>query len=503
MATGLGNAAVWRSVTPSRTSSQMENSFGSFIVKAQIVLLLSTLTEDNHEQNQLEIRSLSEQHGIDTYLHFIRRLIAHSHARLSSNNNSTAFDASISLTFRLLLQEIQRLARDPYLAERFRDGVDRGEGEVFQRFDFIRFVDRVGLRPLERLVLAAPIVSSPVRKEFSAQAQTVLKQEFKNAILSLCHSPSFDLADLSPNQVSKLLGSLLSDPPADSPVLDASQRQALIVAAQAKYGKDTVAPMLQRILPSLSLPPGTTLVQALVQLGPDITADPDAVRALLARFGITDVSPPHDEQVVDVVSNLSRKAAEGEVICDMAALVHALNSFPNANLNWATVIKSFDVPDRHGVDTPTLKLLIAILLGCSRDANPHPVTGFWTIWSNGLYQLRLLDALLSLPGDTFNLVQLPGRRVVTVEDVAIASPTIESLAANVQGHTWNSLDLFEVLVKLADSESTEIRGVVREMLDKAIKISAELVHMGLLQVSDAPRNEISSEYSHKLRTMFL
>ncbi|KAJ3775594.1 Not1-domain-containing protein [Lentinula raphanica] len=486
----------------------MENSSGNTtnihtIVKAQIVFLLSTLTEDNYERNQLEIRSLSEQHGIDTYLHFIRRLIAHSQARLSSNNNSTNFDASNSLTFRLLLQEMQRLARDPYLAERFRDGVDRGEGEVFRNFDFVRFVDRVGLRPLERLVLAAPIVSSPVRKEFSAQAQTVVKQEFENAVLSLCHNPSFDLADLSPNQVTKLLGSLLSDPPADSPVLDASQRQALIVAAQTKYGKDTVAPMLQRILPSLSLPPGTTLVQALVQLGPDITADPDAVRALLARFGITDVSPPLDEQVVDIMLNLSRKATEGTVICDIAALVRAFNSFPSANLNWATVIKSFDVPDRHGVDTPTLKLLIAILLGCSRDANPHPVTGFWTIWSNALYQLRLLDALLSLPGDTFNFVQLPGRRIVTVEDVAIASPTIKSLAANVQGHTWNSLDLFEVLVKLADSESTEIRGVVREMLDKAIKISAELVHMGLLQVSDAPWNEIRLEYSRKLLTMFL
>ncbi|KAJ3833392.1 hypothetical protein F5878DRAFT_632836 [Lentinula raphanica] len=261
--------------------------------------------------------------------------------------------------------------------------------------------------------------------------------------------------------------------------------------------------MLQRILPSLSLPPGTTLVQALVQLGPDITADPDAVRALLARFGITDVSPPQDEQVVDIMLNLSRKATEGAVICDIAALVRALNSFPSANLNWATVIKSFDVPDRHGVDTPTLKLLIAILLGCSRDANPHPVTGFWTIWSNALYQLRLLDALLSLPGDTFNLGQLPGHCVVTVEDLATANPTIKSLAANVQGHTWNSLDLFEVLVKLADSESTEIRGVVREMLDKAIKISAELVHMGLLQVSDAPWNEIRLEYSRKLLTMFL
>ncbi|KAJ3741975.1 Not1-domain-containing protein [Lentinula detonsa] len=486
----------------------MENSSTSTtnihtIVKAQIVFLLSTLTEDNYERNQLEIRSLSEQHGIDTYLHFIRRLIAHSHSRLSSSNNPTVFDTSNSLTFRLLVQETQRLARDPYLAERFRDGVDRGEGEAFRNFDFVRFVDRVGLRPLERLVLAAPIVSSPVRKEFGAQAQTVIMQEFENAVLSLCHNPSFDLADLSPNQVTKLLGNLLSDPPAESPVLDASQRQALIVAAQTKYGKDTVAPMLQRILPSLSLPPGTTLVQALMQLGPDITADADTVRALLARFGITDVLPPQDEQVIDIMSNLSRRATEGAILCDIAALVRALNSFPSANINWAIIIKSFDVPERHGVDTPTLKLLIAILLNCSRDTNPHAVTGFWSIWSNALYQLRLLDALLSLPGDTFNFVHLPGRRIVTVEDVAVASPTIKSLAANVQGHTWNSLDLFEVLVKLADSESTEIRNVVREMLDKAIKISAELVHMGLLQVPDAPWNEIRLEYSRKLLAMFL
>ena len=75
-----------------------------------------------------------------------------------------------------------------------------------------------------------------------------------------------------------------------------------------------------------------------------------------------------------------------------------------------------------------------------------------------------------------------GHRIVTVEDVAAASSTIKSLTANVQGHTWNSLDLFEVLVRLADSDDADIRNCVRDMLDKAFKISAELVHMGLLQV---------------------
>ena len=104
------------------------------------------------------------------------------------------------------------------------------------------------------------------------------------------------------------------------------------------------------------------------------------------------------------------------------------------------------------------------------------------MWKNLLYQLELLDALLSLPADTFNFVSLPGHWIVTAGDVAAVSPTIKSLAANVQGHTWNSLDLFKVLVQLADSDNADMRNCVRDMLDKALKISAELVHMGLLQV---------------------
>jgi len=59
-ATGPGSAPR-RSVTPSR-SSHMDNPPSTnihTIVKAQIVFLLSTLTEENFERNQVEIRSVS------------------------------------------------------------------------------------------------------------------------------------------------------------------------------------------------------------------------------------------------------------------------------------------------------------------------------------------------------------------------------------------------------------------------------------------------------------
>ncbi|TDL27216.1 Not1-domain-containing protein [Rickenella mellea] len=482
----------------------MDNSSNSnihTIVKAQIVFLLSTLTEDNFERNQLEIRSLSEQHGITTYLHFIRRLIVHSQARLVSTAAPSAFETSTSLTFRLLVQETQRLARDPFLADRFREGVDKGEGDIFRHFDLVRFSDRIGLRPLERLILAASIASAPVRKELAAQATQIIRIEFDNAIVALCQRPCFDHADLSSSQAAQLMANLLSESPPEHPLLDATQRQALLAAMQSKYGFEALGSRVHQILTMMSLSSGTSLVQTLIELGPDITSDSDIVRALLNRFGITDQKPPRDAQIVEIFSNLGRLAAEGATLCDVGALVRALNSF-NVQLNWAKVIESFDWPDRVGVDTATLKLLISVLHNAPRDAEPHAVAGFWTKWSNSLYQLRVLDALLSLPSDTFNFVSLPGRRVVTVDEVASASPTIKSLAANVQSHTWNSLDLFEVLSRLGDAESPEVRGCIHDMLDKAVKISADLVHMGLLQVP-RPWNAIHMEYTQKLLSMFL
>jgi CCR4-NOT transcription complex subunit 1 len=187
--------------------------------------------------------------------------------------------------------------------------------------------------------------------------------------------------------------------------------------------------------------------------------------------------------------------------------------------SWPQLIKVLDRPERNGADTSTLKLVVSILLACPPDANPHVVEAFWTKWNNPLHQIKLLEALVSLPSDTFNFVRVPGRRVVTVDDVAGASPTIKALAANVQGQTWNSLPLFEILMSLADLEIVDVKAVVREMLEKAVRISSELVHMGLLQVpvsilhilsfiqiltqSQKPWNEIQHEFASQMLAMFL
>lgn len=80
-------------------------------------------------------------------------------------------------------KETKRLARDPFLAYRFRDALDRGDTDIFRNFDLVRFADRIGLRPLERLVLASSIASQPSRKEFAQQAATIIRIDFENAVL--------------------------------------------------------------------------------------------------------------------------------------------------------------------------------------------------------------------------------------------------------------------------------------------------------------------------------
>jgi CCR4-NOT transcription complex subunit 1 len=198
---------------------------------------------------------LTNEHGLDLYLHFYRRLIIQ--ARPVSASAPAAFDPSVQLATRLLAQETQRLARDPFLADHFRDAVDRGEGEVFRNFALGRFLDRLGLRSLERLVLAAAILAAPTRnQDLPDQARGVLRAEFDNAVLALCQTPAFDGgADLGLDHVAKLMTNLLADLPGDVAVLDVTQRQALIMAAQTKFSTQAIAPILQRILPSISYVP--------------------------------------------------------------------------------------------------------------------------------------------------------------------------------------------------------------------------------------------------------
>lgn len=63
-----------------------------------------------------------------------------------------------------------------------------------------------------------------------------------------------------------------------------------------------------------------------MQLGTDISSEPEVMRGILARFNVTGSNPPQDDQVVDIFTQLARLAVEGPVSCDVGTLVQVLSN---------------------------------------------------------------------------------------------------------------------------------------------------------------------------------
>ncbi len=86
------------------------------------------------------------------------------------------------------------------------------------------------------------------------------------------------------------------------------------------------------ILPCNSLPSGTTLVQLIVQLGPDLTSNANVLRGALGRFGISEHQTPSEAQNVELLSTLGRLAAEGTPMGDIGLLVQMMSAFVSCGL---------------------------------------------------------------------------------------------------------------------------------------------------------------------------
>lgn len=77
-------------IHPGSNNSNSNTGSVSTIVKAQIVFLLSTLTEDSWERNVSEIRTLISQNAPEMYHHFLRRLIVNAAPVLQSLQSQAA-----------------------------------------------------------------------------------------------------------------------------------------------------------------------------------------------------------------------------------------------------------------------------------------------------------------------------------------------------------------------------------------------------------------------------
>ncbi|GAA5875884.1 hypothetical protein JCM8547_001694 [Rhodosporidiobolus lusitaniae] len=392
------------------------------IVRAQIVFLLSTLSEDNFNKNRDEIRSLIDLHGPAPQQHLIRRLVSGSSSLLSSSSstpsspNSTLPNAALHL--RLLASEVARCARDPGLAERFRDAVlegadgaaagGQGGDAVLRSFSLPTLLAHSSLNDLsalERLVFLTPFLtlllpfssaspsSSGLKRALGVDAGKLLRPFFPAALEQLGQPAKtvHDLAELSPLPISRLFSILLSDlslvEDGEEQVLSEEDRKQLVLAAVRgrlgfEVGAQALAHAFNEVVLSSSLAAKgqQDAIQVLGRMAPvPALCSAELVRAVLARYGGLsspeggDGSGGTEMKVAQHVASLLSLAASNSidsyepVIASYVRAVHDLHP----SLRWGDVVRSYDTPMRSfPLDSPSALRAFAALLIVSPSPPP-------------------------------------------------------------------------------------------------------------------------------------
>lgn len=115
------------------------------------------MRENNFESQTAKIRSLVDDNGMDVFTTFFRRLLQSNAPTIFSSSARPAAVTDHAGQYKLLAEEMGKVARDPQQAERIAYSLDTNEGELFRDFDLSTFIDHFRLNPIAKIALVLPI----------------------------------------------------------------------------------------------------------------------------------------------------------------------------------------------------------------------------------------------------------------------------------------------------------------------------------------------------------
>lgn len=505
----------------------------STIVKAQIVFLLSTLTEESWERNVAEIRTLVSQNSPEMYHHFLRRLIVvtspvlqslqqQASSVLASQPNSsggggagagasdrplpTSQPLSIPpngagvLAWRVLEAEARRASKDPALAPHFAItllvALPPASSPPLQ-LNLLQGFKTQHFFALACNALLSPHLVTPDSALADRSARIIAEQlpfvvsvlEQGNASPPFWNEPTGE--DLTPEQARALV---LAQYPIEgldiharrpSLPLGSLERQRLLQALTTKFASPAI------VLQCLSaLAPGSsnsaaanaqiTLAEILMELGEGLTSD-EGIVAMTAQKWWRDWSSL-TEQAAQTISSLIAGSEQGRQV-DVQGVVTGLTSLNI--VDWSQVLQALDRPD-SALHTPSAKTWVYPLVVASPQPPHAAVDGVFpsataSVWQHVDVQLALLDALLSGP---INLTLFPSmQHLVSLADIADLPPQVQETSRPLLSGTWNCKQLIDALRGIGArlEENASAHRVWESIMDRAMQIAPELILIGFAQ----------------------
>lgn len=475
------------------------------IVRAQIVFLLTTFTEDSFEKASTEIRALASTNGPEMYHHFLRRAVVVANPiiqTLIQHSNQYKDDPAApppqipttgqaALVWRLLVTEAARAARDVQLAPHFSFIMLSSSPSTPLPLPSLRLFNLPPalLFSLSAYTLASPHVFPQNHASYPV-FHAILAQTFQPT-MELLRSPGVPFwmmnvpgrepftDDLSLQEARTLILALF--PRAQSPTsgtasrpatptnptsphsspLNSLQRATLLTSLTVKFSSPAI------ILQTLSaLSPGgpprspgsIPLEDILFELGESLTQDEGTVEAVVQRWWMSwlfegspeDVRRRVTEEACHVVHGLCEGLPLGRVV-DLHGVIKGLSAIDA--ISWPDVVKSFDTPMTIAAYPSSIPLLVSLICLPSQTPVP-PMAGLLPahldapMWENISSLLSVLTHLTSLAPDAMPIFTMPSGPPPSVYSRIVDPPSSEqvwSKAARQQARDLQGAGLWNTL----------------------------------------------------------
>ncbi|EIW72732.1 hypothetical protein TREMEDRAFT_72862 [Tremella mesenterica DSM 1558] len=518
------------------TGGGANDSSALAIVKAQIVFLLSSMTEESFERTSKELKSHFLRRAAMACQAIMQEAIRHYQQymddpaapplELPKSSNS-------ALAWRLLLVEAVRAAKDISLAPHFAVVMLSSYQSTALPLPHLRIL---GLSPsldfsLSAYALATPHIFPPTHPAHESVVN-LLRQSLGRT-LDLLRAPNLPfwyidtiphhppiIDDLTLQEARTIIlavypksSSSGQNSPSRSPspanptsphpsFLSSPQRGALLNALTIKFSSPAI------ILQTLSaLSPGgrpgsaeaIPLEDILFELGENLTQDEGTVEAVITRWWARwllegpreEVEQRVTEEASRTVLGLCEGMRDGR-ITDVHGVVKGLSAIDT--INWSHVLKSFDAPSNILAQHSSGQLLLALLL--IPPQNPHPpIAGLYPaaadqpMWANLSNLVAITQRLTSIPPDVCPIFTIDNPPSPTSFARVVDPPINESSmskvarqqAREIQGAgVFNALGLLQVLfaacsVGDGDQDGSELANAASQILERATNLAPELV----------------------------
>ncbi|CAL3970892.1 unnamed protein product [Diplocarpon coronariae] len=497
---GSLNSAFSAAASPSTNSPTGSNSLTKIVV-AQVYLLLSTIKEDTKdrtkwEQQAEQLRKLVDEHGMEVFPQFFRRLVVGNTPTIFPGLNRQGTNPA---SYPLLLGEVRKISHDADQARKIAESIETANEDIFRDFDLSTFMEHFKLDALEKTILALAFKTGS-RSDLKTKADAIISANYSNFLHSLVN-PTPEHEDMSSEFLATILDRFIQEHP---PNFDESAQHDLMTALRFRYqnrnqssDKDPTLPttVLAALYLNYALNSRNSLISLIRRVGSAFTADEESCRGYLrsANVGLG------EELVAGAVLYT---AISRSIQYSTTTLVNSVRKEVSQDFNWQLVIGYFD-QDSLRISKDQFLALYNALRPLAADGIIDIQHLWGGTWQNTETQLSFLSAYASLENE-LDATNIPGLEAAFApEDFEGSEPQVVQRAAQAVKHPLVSVAAISAMFHVALHTTTASDTVEAKRLFQEVVVP----HLDIFVVSafgvPKPWPELATETINNLFDRFL